>query len=86
MNVLRFQLVIDQITQHPETWDQEVWHCGSTHCVAGWAQVMSGNAEDELTASEDARTYLELARHEAQYVFSPERTLEELNDFLVHGL
>jgi uncharacterized protein YjbI with pentapeptide repeats len=38
--------VLRQITEHPETWDQEVWHsdCGTAHCCAGWAVVLAGGA------------------------------------------
>lgn len=36
----------EQITAHPETHDQDQWgrrtECGTTHCIAGWAAVLSG--------------------------------------------
>ncbi|WP_055566013.1 hypothetical protein [Streptomyces atriruber] len=38
----------EQITSHPETHDQEQWGkrtgCGTTHCIAGWAAVLTGAA------------------------------------------
>lgn len=38
--------VREQITSHPESHDQGTWgrksECGTTHCVAGWAAVLSG--------------------------------------------
>lgn len=39
----RLQQVMDQINQHPETWNQNYWHCDSSHCFMGWAQILSGN-------------------------------------------
>jgi len=36
----------NQITNHPETHNQKSWgsrtDCGTTHCIAGWAIVLSG--------------------------------------------
>ena len=36
--------ILAQITAHPESWDQRRWHaaCGTKHCIAGWACVLSG--------------------------------------------
>lgn len=39
MNVQRLQDIIDYIKRHPEEWEQGLWHCGTTHCIAGFAQV-----------------------------------------------
>ncbi|HEY3493357.1 MAG TPA: pentapeptide repeat-containing protein [Polyangiaceae bacterium] len=40
--------VLDQITAHPETWDQRAWHskCGTRHCVAGWAVRLTPGGDD----------------------------------------
>lgn len=35
--------VINQIDDHPETWNQERLACGTTCCVAGHAVVMRGH-------------------------------------------
>jgi hypothetical protein len=37
-----FQKILDQITMHPETHNQDFWEnassdCGTTRCIAGWA-------------------------------------------------
>lgn len=34
--------VCNQIIQHPESWNQCEWHCGTSHCVAGWIDVLAG--------------------------------------------
>lgn len=33
---------MNQILKHPKTWRQSAWHCGSSHCFAGWAQILGG--------------------------------------------
>ena len=80
MNKANYRRVLDQIEQHPDTWDQSQWHCGSTHCFAGWAQLLSGKTSNEETTRRDARIYLDISIHEADYFFGAKRTLEELKD------
>jgi hypothetical protein len=29
------EMALARIELHPESWDQSVWHCGTTHCYAG---------------------------------------------------
>jgi hypothetical protein len=38
--------VLRQITEHPESHDQAVWHsaCQARHCCAGWAILLAGSA------------------------------------------
>lgn len=48
-NVDLMLAVREQITSHPETHDQDSWgrrgpECGTTHCIAGWAAVLSGRS------------------------------------------
>lgn len=40
--------VLVQIEQHPETYDQAMWHseCGTRHCAAGWAVRLAGVPAD----------------------------------------
>jgi hypothetical protein len=58
------RLVLKQIKDHPETWDQRVCHsgCGTKHCVAGWAIVLAGEAgvaaEKRLNTEEAAALLL----------------------------
>jgi hypothetical protein len=57
INVELLDRIEQQITEHPDTWDQSVWFrlprvssqskivkppCGTACCVAGWAVVLSG--------------------------------------------
>lgn len=47
-NLDLMRAVREQITKHPETHDQKGWgirtKCGTTHCIAGWACALSGDA------------------------------------------
>ena len=37
INIENFKRVMDQIRQHPETWDQDQYACNIAFCVAGHA-------------------------------------------------
>lgn len=32
----------DRLLAEPENFEMQSWHCGSTHCIGGWAQVIAG--------------------------------------------
>ena len=38
------QRILDAIAEHPESWDQGIWHnaCGTKHCIAGFSTFLSG--------------------------------------------
>ena len=35
-----FERTVAAIEAHPEHWNQEHWHCGTTHCFAGWVHIL----------------------------------------------
>lgn len=41
-NVQLLKRVREQVVMYPDTHDQEVWHCGTTACIAGHAALMGG--------------------------------------------
>jgi len=75
MNIENFKLVLAKIESDPNCWDQRKWHCGTKHCFAGWAQILSGKKPDHHVVRKDARIFLGLGKDEADYLFDPERTL-----------
>ena len=77
----RLQAIIDRIKSDPACWNQGKWHCGSSHCVAGHAQIDSGNKIDGDRAFEDGKRWLGLSAKEAEHLFHPGRTLEEIETF-----
>lgn len=34
------QLTLDTIKANPQHWAQTHWHCGTTHCFAGFAELL----------------------------------------------
>jgi hypothetical protein len=82
MNRENFQKVLDQIQSHPETWKQSSWHCGTTHCFAGWAQILAGKSPDGDTVRRDARMFLELSLADADYLFAQHRPLSDFREYL----
>ena len=90
MNRENFKQVLDVIKAHPESWDQwAVWHghCGTTHCFGGHAEILSGVDSE---ASDGgifvvAKEWLELTEDEAQYIFEPERTMDDFEEFYRTG-
>lgn len=51
MNVELLRKIAAVIQEKPEEFDMRMWHaknaCATTHCIGGWAQVLSGVPEDE---------------------------------------
>lgn len=81
MNKQNYQAVLDKIEADPQSWNQEVWHCGTTHCFAGHAQILFGKEANEDTVQRDAREYLDLCKADADYLFSSFRTMEDFKEF-----
>lgn len=39
MNIQRFNQVLAMIEANPAHWNQQFWHCNSSHCFAGFAEL-----------------------------------------------
>jgi hypothetical protein len=77
MNKTNYKKVLDTIEANPACWRQDAWHCDSSHCFAGWAQILSGKRADSYTTRRDARIFLDLSAVDADYFFAAHRTLED---------
>ena len=42
------KLVLDSVGEYGDKLDMHYWHCGTTHCRAGWAITLAGDAGSEL--------------------------------------
>jgi hypothetical protein len=71
--------VLRQITEHPETWQQDDWHseCKTCHCFGGHAQIMGGNVASP-TARLDAIEFLGIRENQGYILFFPNNKLEQL--------
>jgi hypothetical protein len=85
MNIANFQLVLNHIKAHPETWDQREWHCDTTHCFAGHAQILAGKPIDDL-AHHDAMEFLDLTIEQAHYLFYKAKRIEDFERFLADAI
>lgn len=79
--------IVGRIYQRPETWDQHVYHCDTSHCVAGHAQIDAGKycPGTWRSAWPDAVEWLELSKEQAGWLFDFDRTLPELIHFATTG-
>ncbi len=77
-NAENLRAVLAQIEAHPETWKQSEWHCGTSHCFFGWAQVMAGKPAMESTVRRDARQFLGLDSAEAYELSSGHNSLADI--------
>ena len=74
--------VLEHVQRHPETWDQERWHCGTSHCFAGFAQTWNGAEGDSSTCQEAALEALGITREGGQLLFDCYNTMEEIVTFV----
>ncbi len=85
MNIENYKAVLAKIEADPETWDQRMWHCFTAHCFGGHSQILSGCKVDSVNTRRDARIWLDLAAHEADYLFRSYRTLKDFKRVLTDG-
>lgn len=89
MNIELLDDAINIIKENPEHWNQETWHCGTSHCIAGHIYLMIHDFpydyhEDNLTMEQLIETFpvarkaLGITKGEAQDLFSPFNTLDDL--------
>lgn len=80
------------IEANPEHWDQTRWHCGTTHCLAGFCDIVQDNICEidikEIRYNTDISTFSR--KHQGLgYLFEPYNTLdylrEEINYLVEHG-
>lgn len=74
--------VMNQIIEHPETWDQKQWHCGTSHCFFGHAQIMGGRKQNDINAFNDGKELLGLGNADADWLSRGHRTLPEIYQFV----
>lgn len=82
MNAERLAALIAKIEANPGCWDQAHWHCGTAACLAGLAQLASGEEADSCGAWRDGCDYLDLTYTQSYYLFHSSRTIADFKEFL----
>lgn len=88
INKKLLQLTLDTTKANPQHWDQGNWHCSTTHCFAGIAELLDKQQSlntyideydiDGCDVAEYAMKALGLTIYQADSLFSPVNTLEDL--------
>lgn len=77
MNKPLLRKIIKQIQKEPRKLNMEEYHCGTSHCIAGWATVLTGRKKDPYSFGysvlETAREVLDLRYDIAKDLFYPLR-------------
>jgi hypothetical protein len=50
--------VFSVIKSNPHNFHMDMWHCGTSHCIAGWAQFLYTKTQDSDTAGYVGENYL----------------------------
>jgi hypothetical protein len=85
---------LETIKANPQHWNQENWHCGTTHCFAGFCElIVKGESlkKEYLSFPEDVSIYnfwentrefsrkqLNLSEYDSDILFRPSNSLEDL--------
>lgn len=91
MNIRNFERVLDIIKKDPDNWNQHTWHCGTKHCLAGWAQVLKNHwskdadnwhlVVDTESTVVDANEFL---RVKENFLYTSDRKMEDFEFVLAH--
>jgi hypothetical protein len=49
VNVELLQKTLDTIKANPQHWNQRFWHCGTSHCFAGFTELIANNLPIETS-------------------------------------
>jgi len=85
------QLVLDKIEEHPESWNQEIYHyisfCGwgTSHCYIGWCEVLSGNwdGKRQNSVTLETKNAIGLCNENYWEIIDPNNSLAKLK--ALHG-
>lgn len=55
VNVELLQKTLDTIKANPQHWNQRHWHCGTSHCFAGFAELLANGLPVETSLDEIER-------------------------------
>ena len=75
---------MEWIKNNPEHWDQSRWHCGTSHCFAGVAEMLAQNIDPTTKyASESTKVIAEKALglndQQSDYLFDSHNDINKLS-------
>ena len=77
VNVELLQKTLDTIKANPEHWNQYHWHCGTSHCFAGFAELIA-NGIPIQTDDKTLRTYSGFSDSPESVYWKTERNAQKL--------
>ena len=99
VNVELLQKTLDTIKANPKHWNQRYWHCGTSHCLAGFAELLANNlsvetSEEQVRAlklselrcstREYAEELLGISDEDSDVLFYEHNTLKQLERMVAH--
>ena len=68
LNLENFEKVKAAIRAEPENLSMSHWHCGTAHCIAGWAQLLGTGTCNSQTVEHDACNFLGIDSYRFAFV------------------
>lgn len=100
VNVELLQKTLDTIKANPQHWSQGTWHCGTSHCFAGFAELIANDISIETSADKlqdiksarllpystgaYAESLLGISDDDGDILFYGYNTLEQLERMVAH--
>lgn len=94
------QKTLDTIKANPQHWKQDTWHCGTSHCFAGFAELIGNNIPISISDKElrdiklhtnlrwstclNAEELLGITDADSDILFYGYNTLEQLERMIAH--
>jgi hypothetical protein len=88
-NQANLEATLAAIEANPDHWVQGAWHCGTSHCFAGFAQCLrrgvdplTTNCDSWRDPSNKTRQWLGLTARQWEDIINYDNTLDELRDYV----
>jgi len=74
--------VVYEAASQPYALEMDAWHCGTTHCRAGWVVAIAGESGKKLEAFHNTELAAMLIYRESGYQINPARFFDANEDAL----
>jgi hypothetical protein len=69
VNIPLLEKIAEIIIAEPENFDMGHFHCGTSHCIGGWAEILTGTPNYESPSYHVGQAALELTDAQAYALF-----------------